>query len=75
MPGLEFRQQRQAAGQQSTPEEEALSQDGSDSTSSSPVSGSARYATGDESVFLSFKNAGDDSRSSFLPIAQFESSI
>lgn len=74
VPGLEVRQQRQAAGQQTNPEEEALAQAGSDS-SSSPVSGSARYETGDESVFLSFKNAGDESGSSFLPFTQIESSI
>ncbi|KAJ7333507.1 hypothetical protein OS493_017044 [Desmophyllum pertusum] len=74
VPGLEIRQQRQqAAGQQTNPEEEA--QAGPDSRNSSPVPGFARYATGDESVFLSFKNAGDESRSSFLPVAQFESSI
>ncbi|XP_078358479.1 solute carrier organic anion transporter family member 4A1-like [Oculina patagonica] len=75
VPGLEFRQQRQAAGQQTTSEEEALAQPGSDDKNSSPVSGSARYATGDDSVFLSFKDAGNESRSSFLPVAQIESSI
>lgn len=73
VPGLEVRQQRQAAGQQTNPEEEALAQADSDS-SSSPVS-AARYATGDESVFLSFKNAVDESGSSFLPFMQIESSV
>ena len=75
VPGFEIRQERQAAGQQTTSEEEAFEQAGSDSRSSSPVPGSARYANGDESVLLSFKNMGDGSRSSFLPIAQIESSI
>lgn len=75
VPGLEIRQQRQAAGQQTTSEEEGLAQAGPDSGSLSPVPGFARYATDDESVFLSFKNAGDESRCSFLPVAQFESSI
>ena len=75
VPGLEIRQQRQAAGQQTTSEEQALAQAGPDSRSPSPVPGFARYATDDESVFLSFKNVGDESRCSFLPVAQFESSI
>ena len=75
VPGLELRQQRQTAGQQTTSEEEDLTQAGPDSGSLSPVPGFARYATDDESVFLSFKNAGDESRCSFLPVAQFESSI
>lgn len=75
VPGLEFRQQRQAAGQQANPEEEALAQAGPDSRSSSPVPGIAWYTTGDESVCLSFETAGNESRSSFLPIGQIESSI
>lgn len=75
MPGLEIRQQRQAAGQQTTSEEEALAQAGPDSRSLSPVPGFARYATDDESIFLSYKNAGDENQCSFLPVAQFESSI
>lgn len=75
VPGLEIRQQRQATGQQTTSEEEDPAQAGPDSGSLSPVPGFARYATDDESVFLSFKNAGDESRCSFLPVAQFESSI
>ena len=74
MPGLEIRQQQQAAGQETTSEED-LAQAGPDSGCLSPVPGFARYATDDESVFLSFKNAGDESRCSFLPVAQFESSI
>jgi len=75
VPGLEIRQQRQAAGQQTTSKEETLAQADPDSGSLSPVPGFARYATDDESVFLSFKNAGDESRCSFLPVTQFESSI
>ena len=75
VPGFEFRQQRQATGQQANPEEEALAQAGSDSRSASPVPGIARYTTDDESVFLSFKTAGEESQRSFLPIAQIESSI
>jgi len=75
VPGLEIRQQRQAAGQQTTSEEETLAQAGPDSGSLSPVPGFARYAPDDESVFLSFKNTGDESRCSFLPATQFESSI
>lgn len=75
VPGLEIRQQRQAAGQQTTSKEETLAQADPDSGSLSPVPGFARYATDDESVFLSFKNAGDESRCNFLPVTQFESSI
>ena len=75
VPGLEIRQQRQAAGQQTTSEKEALAQADPDSESLSPVPGFARYSTDDESVFLSFKNAGDESKCSFLPVTQFESSI
>lgn len=74
VPGFEVRQQRQAAGQQTHPEGEALAQAGPES-SSSPVPGFARYAADDDSVFLSFKNTGDESRSSFLPLTQIESSI
>ena len=74
VPGLEIRQQRQAAGQQTTSDEEDPAQAGPDSGSLSPVPGFARYATDDGSVFLSFKNAADESRCSFLPV-QFESSI
>lgn len=74
MPGFEVRQQRQVAGQQTHPEGEALAQAGPES-SSSPVPGFARYAADDDSVFLSFKNTGDESRSSFLPLTQIESSI
>jgi len=70
VPGLEIRQQRQAGGQQTTSEEA-----GPDNGSLSPVPGFARYATDDESVFLSYKNAGDESRCSFLSATQFESSI
>jgi len=71
VPGLEIRQQRQAAGQQTTSEEEALAQAGPANESLSPVPGFARFATDDESVYLSFKNAGDESQ----PVTQFESSI
>ncbi|XP_068745910.1 solute carrier organic anion transporter family member 4A1-like [Montipora capricornis] len=78
VPGLEIRQQRQASGQQSNPEGEALAQAGSDSRCSSPVPGSVRYTIGDESVALSFEDAGDEMNTptcSFLPVSQFESSI
>jgi len=75
VPGFEFRQQRQTASQHTDPEGEALAQAGPDSRSSSPVPGIARYTTDDESVTLSFKTSGDESRNSFLPIGQIESSI
>lgn len=79
MPGLEIRQQRQAAaGQQADPEKEALAQAGPDSTSSSLVHGIALYTAGDESVYLSFQPVGDETdedRSRFLPNIQIESSI
>lgn len=79
VPGLEIRQQRQAAaGQQADPEKEALAQAGPDSTSSSLVHGIALYTAGDESVYLSFQPAGDETdedRSRFLPNIQIESSI
>lgn len=75
VPGFEFRQQRQAAGQQALPEGEALAQADHDRENSSPVPGFARYEADDDSVYLSFTNAGGESQSSFLPIAQIESSI
>ena len=78
VPGLEIRQQRQANGQQSNSEEDALAQDSPDGRCSSPVLGSVRYTIGNESVALSFNNEGEERTAascSFLPATQFESSI
>lgn len=78
VPGLEIRQQRQADGQQSNPEEDAHAQDSLDSRCSSPVLGSARVTIGNDSVSLSFNNEGEGRNAascSFLPATQFESSI
>lgn len=78
VPGLEIRQQRQANGQQSNSEEDALAQDSPDGRCSTPVLGSVRYTIGNESVALSFNNEGEERTAascSFLPATQFESSI
>ena len=75
MPGFEFRLQRRAAGQQTHPEGEALAEADRDRENSSPVPGFARYEADNDSVFLSFRNAGEESQNSFLSIGQIESSI
>ena len=75
MPGFEFRLQRRAAGQKTHLEGEALAEADRDRENSSPVPGFARYEADNDSVFLSFRNAGEESQNSFLSIGQIESSI
>lgn len=75
VPGFEFRLQRRAAGQKTHPEGEALAEADRDRENSSPVPGFARYEADNDSVFLSFRNAGEESQNSFLSIGQIESSI